>query len=333
MKPDRYPLTIIADITNQMNTAKIFTKIDLLKGYFQVPVAKEDIEKSTITTPFSTYTFNYSCFGLRNAGQPSKDLWMNCWATFPSARSLNLTTDTSSTAMGMILEQDKDDSHQPLEFFSKKLMLAGKKYSIFVREILAVHKAIRHFHHMLEGRLFVIQMDHQPLVHALTKMADAWSAQQQRHLSATAEHSYTIQYLKGLAKPMVDALSRNCVNTTQLRIAYPKIAEAQRDDVDLQRPWWDNPSIAWSDLSINNGEMTIACETSTGRPRPYLSEGLRKKAFNLAHNLSHPSGQTITQILAERRVPDNTPPTCPHPRRHSGTSTRLRGVQIPVHHH
>ncbi|XP_066971779.1 uncharacterized protein [Macrobrachium rosenbergii] len=40
----------------------------LLKRYFQVPVAKEDKEKTMIITPFGTYTFNYSCFNLRNAG-------------------------------------------------------------------------------------------------------------------------------------------------------------------------------------------------------------------------------------------------------------------------
>ncbi|XP_066969089.1 uncharacterized protein [Macrobrachium rosenbergii] len=66
--PDRYPLPNIADITRQMEGAKIFTKIDLLKGYFQVLVAKDDIEKMTVNTPFRTYTFNYSCFGLRNSG-------------------------------------------------------------------------------------------------------------------------------------------------------------------------------------------------------------------------------------------------------------------------
>lgn len=61
---DRYPLP---NITDQMGGAKIFTKIDLLKGYFQVAVAKEDIEKTAIITCFSTYTFIYSCFGLQNS--------------------------------------------------------------------------------------------------------------------------------------------------------------------------------------------------------------------------------------------------------------------------
>ena len=41
-KPDHYPLPNIADITNVLGGAKFFSKIDLLKGYFQIPVAEEE---------------------------------------------------------------------------------------------------------------------------------------------------------------------------------------------------------------------------------------------------------------------------------------------------
>ena len=67
-EPDHYPLPNIQDITSYLNGAKIFSKLDLTKGYYQVPLNPDDIPKTAITTPFGTYTFNYSCFGLRNAG-------------------------------------------------------------------------------------------------------------------------------------------------------------------------------------------------------------------------------------------------------------------------
>ena len=67
-EPDHDPLPNITDITTYLHGAKIFSKLDLLKGYYQVPVHPDDIPKTAITTPFGAYTFNYSCFGLRNAG-------------------------------------------------------------------------------------------------------------------------------------------------------------------------------------------------------------------------------------------------------------------------
>ena len=65
---DHYPLPNIADDTSFLHGATVFSKLDLMKGYFQVPMHPEDIPKTAIVTPFGTYTFNYSCFGLKNAG-------------------------------------------------------------------------------------------------------------------------------------------------------------------------------------------------------------------------------------------------------------------------
>ena len=66
--PDQYPMPNITDLTNNIGNARIFTKLDLLKGYFQVPVHPNDVPKTAIITPFGSYVFYYSTFGLRNSG-------------------------------------------------------------------------------------------------------------------------------------------------------------------------------------------------------------------------------------------------------------------------
>lgn len=67
--PDRYPVPHVQDFASQLNGASVFSKIDLIRGYHQIPVAKEDQPKTAVTTPFGLFEFLRMPFGLRNAGQ------------------------------------------------------------------------------------------------------------------------------------------------------------------------------------------------------------------------------------------------------------------------
>ena len=67
--PDRYSIPLIADLTARLHGRRIFGKVDLVKGYHQIPVAAEDIAKTAITTPFGTFEYLRMPFGLKNAGQ------------------------------------------------------------------------------------------------------------------------------------------------------------------------------------------------------------------------------------------------------------------------
>lgn len=67
--PDRYPLPHIQDVTHVFAGKQIFSKIDLISAYNQIPIADEDKEKTAIVTPFGLFEFNVMTFGLRNASQ------------------------------------------------------------------------------------------------------------------------------------------------------------------------------------------------------------------------------------------------------------------------
>ena len=58
-EPDHYAMPNISDLTSSIGTSRVFSKLDLLKGYFQVPVNPVDVPKTAITTPFGTYVFHY----------------------------------------------------------------------------------------------------------------------------------------------------------------------------------------------------------------------------------------------------------------------------------
>lgn len=69
--PDRYPVPHNQDFSDTSTHSTIFSKVDLVRGYHQVPVFHEDIQKTAVITPFGLFDFLWMPFGLKNAAQTS----------------------------------------------------------------------------------------------------------------------------------------------------------------------------------------------------------------------------------------------------------------------
>ena len=67
--PDRYPIPHIQDFTQRLARSKIFSKIDLVRAYYQIQVELSDVHKTAVTTLFGLFYFTWTPFGLRNSWQ------------------------------------------------------------------------------------------------------------------------------------------------------------------------------------------------------------------------------------------------------------------------
>ena len=65
---NKYPLSIISNLFDQLHGAKYFTKLDLRSGYYQVRIAEGDEPKTTCVTRYGAFEFLIMPFGLTRYG-------------------------------------------------------------------------------------------------------------------------------------------------------------------------------------------------------------------------------------------------------------------------
>jgi hypothetical protein len=64
---NNYPLPKIEDLFDQLNGAKVFSKVDLRSGYHQLKVRESDIPKTAFTTRYRLFEYTVMSFSLTNA--------------------------------------------------------------------------------------------------------------------------------------------------------------------------------------------------------------------------------------------------------------------------
>ena len=67
----------LQDFTIHLEGKSIFSKVDLVRAYYQVPMNASDIAKTAIVTPFGLFEYKRMPFGLKNAAQTFQRLMDN----------------------------------------------------------------------------------------------------------------------------------------------------------------------------------------------------------------------------------------------------------------
>jgi cleavage and polyadenylation specificity factor subunit 1 len=202
--------------------------------------------------------------------------------------------------MGAVLQQRVEDIWQPLAFFSRKLSPAQQKYGAYDRELLAIYDAVRHFHHMLEAWQFSILIDHKPLIFAFHQKRDKCSPRQFNHLDFISQFTTDIRHISGQDNIVADTLSRVKVITDT--VIHEALATAQENDDELSSLLVSNTALQLQKLPIPGTSLELFCDTSSGKPRPYIPSPLRQQVFHSLHSLSHPGIKATAKLVSQHFV-------------------------------
>ena len=117
-----------------------------------------------------------------------------------------LDTDASDVGIGAVLSQIQNGQERVIAYFSRTLTAPERNYCVTRRELLAIVKAVEHFHVYLYGRKFTVRSDHSALQWLLNFRNP--EGQTARWLGKLQCYDFLIQHRPGSQHQNADAMSR-----------------------------------------------------------------------------------------------------------------------------
>ncbi|GFV98111.1 retrovirus-related Pol polyprotein from transposon 412 [Trichonephila clavipes] len=154
-----------------------------------------------------------------------------------------LDTDASNESVGAVLSQEIDGQERVVAYWSKFLSKPERNYCVTRKELLAIVKAIEHFHHYLYGQKFLLRTDHASLTWLMNFRNT--EGQVARWIQRLNEYYFDIRHRKGSSHGNADALSRrpcpeNCRHCSRVETKYDyAIRQITTSTATPPDPWSD----------------------------------------------------------------------------------------------
>ncbi|GFX92040.1 retrovirus-related Pol polyprotein from transposon 412 [Trichonephila clavipes] len=154
-----------------------------------------------------------------------------------------LDTDASNESVGAVLSQEIDGQERVVAYWSKCLSKPERNYCVTRKELLAIVKAIEHFHHYLYGQKFLLRTDHASLTWLMNFRNT--EGQVARWIQRLNEYYFDIRHRKGSSHGNADVLLRrpcpeNCRHCSRVETKYDyAIRQITTSTATPPDPWSD----------------------------------------------------------------------------------------------
>lgn len=180
------------------------------------------------------------------------------------SQTFKLQVDASDEGLGASLTQKRNNAEVVIAYASRLLSNAERKYTVTEKECLALVWAVKKFRPYLEGYKFIAVTDHIALKWLLRLKEP--SGRLARWVLEIQQYEFEVEYRKGTANRVADALSRNPIEhpCEDVRtMACPIIAQTD-EIIEQSEPdhWYDtlfkkvnkNPS-SFEKFTIREGKL------------------------------------------------------------------------------
>ena len=242
---DKYPVRCLTDFNNDLAGKTIFSKIDLLKGYHQIPVAEEDVKKTGVITPFGLFLFPRTPFGLKNAGQDFQRLMDEILGDIP--HTFVYIDDILVASENP--EQHLEDLKRVFQILDDNGMVVNRKKCVLGKSSLEFlgYKVDKHGISPLPERVEAIRKQQRPTTIKELQRFLGMVNYYRRFIKSAAHHLYFLfDALKGKMKKQTP---RVLVWTPECQTSFESIKDALAKATMLRHPRTDAPLAITADAS------------------------------------------------------------------------------------
>ena len=232
--------------------------------------------------------------------------------------TFTVEVDASDYAAGGVLSQTGEDGLlHPIAYFSTAFKGSQRQWAPITKEAFALVLAVRHWHVYLAGTEFILNTDHNPLVH-LRKQKDP-RGKFGRWIAELEEYDYTVKYIRGKDNVKADSLSRDrCANDNQPISSfedkvYATVVENSTFLAQLRQEQNTDPLISRAKRLVAAGEiilqgrlkrvqnqLRVEDDVLTKSGRPIVPASLRRFVLSEIHNVAHFGTDKTYALIKER---------------------------------